>query len=75
MQTFYSFLETEFANNLKIFADYPALLIMAIRILAIPMLKNALLTKSRNSNRVLALVSDISRMTQSCKSTMAPYVR
>ena len=75
IQTFHQFLETEFANSLKAFADYPALLVMAIRTISIPMLKNALQTRSRNSNRVMALISDISLMTQSCKSTMAPYLR
>ena len=53
---YFHFLETDFANYIKIFAEYPSLLISAIRAVAIPTLKNAILLRSRNGMRIMSMM-------------------
>ena len=74
-QTYAQFLESDFANYLKAFAEYPALLVSAIRTVAIPTLKNAIVFQSRNAMRVMTLMEELSRMTQASQSTLSNYIR
>ena len=73
--TYAQFLESDFANYLKAFAEYPALLVSAIRTVAIPTLKNAIVFQSRNAMRVMSLMEELSRMTQASQSTLSNYIR
>ena len=54
--TYAQFLESDFANYLKAFAEYPSLLVSAIRTVAIPTLKNAINLQSRNAMRIMTLM-------------------
>ena len=74
-QTYFSFLETDFSNQLAAYTEYPALLVSAIRAVSIPTLKNAIIFKSRNGLRVMSLMEDLSKMTQSSQSTLSNYLR
>jgi hypothetical protein len=73
--TFAHFLETDFSNQLKIFADHPTLLVSAIRAVSVPTLKNAIIFKSRNAMRITSLMEDLSKMTQASQSTLSNYLR
>ena len=74
-QTYFNFLETDFSSQLAAYAEYPTLLVSAIRAVSIPTLKNALTFKSRNGLRVMSMMEDLSRMTQSSESTLSNYLR
>lgn len=54
--TYSQFLEGDFANYLKAFAEYPALLVSAIRTVALPTLKTAIALKSRNAIKIMSLM-------------------
>lgn len=73
-QQFFHFLESDFSNLIKVFAEYPAVLISAIRTVALPTLKNAI-AKSRNSMRIMSMMEELSRLTQGSQSTLSNYLR
>ena len=50
-------------------------MVSAIRTVAIPTLKNAIVFKSRNAIRVMSLMEELSRMTQASQSTLSNYIR
>ena len=54
--TYFQFLESDFSNQLKAFSEYPSMLVSAIRIVAVPTLKNAIVFKSRNAMRIMSLL-------------------
>ena len=73
MGAYYQFLENDFANHLKNFAETPGLLINAIRTIAIPTLKNAI-QRSRNPMNIIRMMDELSKMTMSSKSTLSNYL-
>ena len=73
-QQLFHFLETDFANLIKLFADYPALLISAIRTASFPALKNSI-SKSKNSSKIMSMMEELSRLTQASQSTLSNYLK
>lgn len=54
--TYTQFLETDFANYIKAFAEYPSLLVSSIRTVALPTLRNAIVFKSRNAMKIMSMM-------------------
>jgi hypothetical protein len=71
---YFNFLESDFSNYLKAFADHPSLLVSAIRTVALPALRSAV-ARSRNTGRTMGMLEELARMTQSSQSTPSNYLR
>ena len=54
--TYTQFLENDFSNYIKAFAEYPSLLVSAIRTVALPTLRNAIVFKSRNAIKIVNMM-------------------
>lgn len=69
------FLEVEMAQNTKNFAEYPQYLANAVKVVTFPWLRHSVLTKSRNTGKLMGMVEEIGRIAQSTQNTLAGYLR
>ena len=68
------FIEGDFSHIIGSFVDYPSLMYTAIKMIAIPYLKNVVLNNSKNRNKILSMIDKISKIPQHPSSCLS-YLR
>lgn len=73
-ESYYKFVESDFSNIVYAFADHPNLMVQSIKMITIPYLKNVILRNSKNKNRIMSIIDEISKIKQSPSSCQA-YIK
>jgi hypothetical protein len=60
---------------MKAFVEYPNVLTLAIKMVALPSLKHAVVRRSRNPGRLMGLCEDVGKIAESTKNSLAGYIK
>ena len=72
--SFNRFIEEDFSHIIENFVDYPSLMYIAIKMIAVSYLKNVVLNNSKNRNKILIIIDKISKIPQHTSSCLS-YLR
>lgn len=60
---------------MRAFVDYPNVLTSAIKMLALPSLKHAIVRRSRNSGRLMGLCEEVGKIAESTQNSLTGYIK